>query len=157
MSNFDETAVKKYITDTFAGVVVATAFGDSFFIYDTNNDVPPERQFPFATLVTGDNHDTASNLSRPGIFRLNIGVEKETYRSMFGPQPSAPAGPTDIINTGHDFTTLDQVMPHPVYAPQSWVSVLNPSDATLETVKSLLAEAHKIAVRKHGKGAQSDS
>ena len=45
----------------------------------------------------------------------------------------------------HDFTALDRLMPHPVYAPQSWVCVLNPSPETLETVKPLLAEAYSRA------------
>ena len=41
-----------------------------------------------------------------------------------------------------------QIMPHPVYAPQSWVCVLNPSDATFQAVRQLLAEAYDLAVRR---------
>jgi hypothetical protein len=37
-------------------------------------------------------------------------------------------------------------MPHPVYAPQGWVCVLNPSAETFERVKPLLREAYEIAV-----------
>ena len=47
----------------------------------------PARGFPSATLVTNDSYDRASNLSRPSILRLNIGVGKDTYRTVFGPQP----------------------------------------------------------------------
>ena len=39
-----------------------------------------------------------------------------------------------------NFTALDQIMPHPIHAPQSWVWVLNPSEATFEAVRLLLAE-----------------
>jgi hypothetical protein len=41
---------------------------------------------------------------------------------------------------------LDRLVPHPVYAPQSWVSVLNPSQETFRVVEPLLAEAYERAV-----------
>jgi hypothetical protein len=94
--------------------------------------------------------DRASNLNRSGVFRLNIGIGKDTYRSLFGPQPSPP-GAGGVVDTGHDFTTLDQILPHPVYAPQSWVCVLNPSDATFEAVRPLHAEAYDLAVRRYAR------
>jgi hypothetical protein len=100
--------------------------------------------------------DCASNLNRPDVFRLNIGVSKETYRRLFGPPPS-PASPSGVVETGHDFTTLDQIMPHPVYAPQSWVCVLNPSETTFQqSVQPLLADACNDAVRKYTKTSSSD-
>lgn len=163
----DEASITRYIADTFVGVdvVVASreagapevAWGDTFFIYNPGRELPPERGFPFATIVTKDygNFDCASNLNRPGVFRLNIGVGKETYRSLFGPQPSPP-GAAGVVDTGHDFSALDQLLPHPVYAPQSWVCVLNPSAATFETVRPLLAEAYERSVRKHGKAGRAD-
>ena len=134
------TAISQYIVDTFDGVDVAVSSGDSFFMYD------PSQRFPFATLVTDDHYDDASNLSRPGVFRLNIGVGRETYRALFGPQP-ARLGEAGIVDTGHDFTALDTLLPHPVYAPQFWICVLNPSVATFESVKSLLAEAFALSVK----------
>jgi len=72
--------------------------------------------------------DNASHLDRPGVFRLNIGVSKETYASLF-------PGESD-----HDFTALDRLMPHPVYGPNHWVCVLNPSDSTFDSLKPLLDE-----------------
>ena len=93
----DQQDIIRYITDTFAGVDVVTATagiasGDTFFIYDPERNLDPKRRFPFATIVTKDygDFDSASNLNRPGVFRLNIGVSKGTFRSLFGPQP-APA------------------------------------------------------------------
>ncbi len=141
----DETSVTQYITDTFANVETAATEGWTFFFYGS------ERKLPFATLGTQDDeYDRASNLNRPSVFRLNIGVSKDTYRALFGPQPSPP-GPTGRVDTGHDFTVLDQLLPHPVYAPQSWVCVLNPSAETFQTVKPLLAEAYELAVRRQAK------
>ncbi len=141
----DEIAITRYITDTFANVETATTQGYTFFFYGSDH------KLPFATLATQDNDfDRASNLNRESVFRLNIGVSKDTYRSLFGPPPSPP-GPTGVVDTGHDFSTLDQLLPHPVYAPQSWVCVLNPSVETFQAVKPLLAEAYDLAARRHAK------
>jgi hypothetical protein len=139
----DEAAIHQYILETFEGVSVTDLSGDMFFFYD------PERKFPFVTLVTSDAHDKASDLGRSGVFRLNIGVKPESYQERFGPQPAFPKD-GGIVQTGHDFTALDQIMPHPVYAAMSWVCVLNPA-STLTSVKALLAEAYALDVAKHSK------
>lgn len=124
-----EDDITQYLIDTLGGGHFEVADDDTFFFHGTDN------KFPFATLVTKDNEfDSASNLNRPGVFRLNVGVGKETFRALFGEQAS-----TDI-----DPTALDRLMPHPVYAKMYWVSVINPSAATFETVKPLLAEARNL-------------
>jgi hypothetical protein len=139
--NADE--ITSYILDTFAGVQTVTADGNTFFFYD------PDHMFPFVTLVSNDAYDQASNLSRPSVFRLNIGIGKQTYQALFG----APAAPSDVHSGGarsYDFTALDQVMPHPIYGRQYWVCVLNPGAATFEgVVQPLLAEAYQRDVDKH--------
>ena len=115
-----------------------------------------EKKFPFVTLVTGDQYDKTSNLSRPGVYRLNIGVAKETYRSHFGPSPGW--GPADgSVDTGHDFTVLDRLMPHPIYAPMGWVCVLNASAATFETLKPLIAEGYQTEMAKRRQARASGS
>ncbi len=92
----DQASITEDISASFAGVdvVVASAqngapeiaWGDTFFIYDPNRDLDETRRFPFATIVTKDygDFDNASNLDRPGVFRLNIGVSKETFAKLFG-------------------------------------------------------------------------
>ena len=142
----DEAGITRYIETTFAGVdiVVASkengapevAWGDSFFIYDPDRNLPEPKRFPFATIVTQDygDFDNASNLNRPGVFRLNVGVSKETFARLFGAEGE------------HDFTELDRLMPHPVYGPNHFVCVLNPGDSTFESVTPLLKEAYEIAV-----------
>lgn len=79
----DEGSITRYITETFDGVDVVVSSGDTFFFSNPNREVPPDRTFPFATLVTSDNYDSYSNLNRPSVFRLNVGVGKDTYRSLF--------------------------------------------------------------------------
>lgn len=142
----NETSILQYITETFSDIQIAGANGDSFFYFGPEGRVP-EKTFPFATLITRDEYDTASNLNRPGVFRLNIGVGKSTYNALLGELPSAP-GESGMVNTGHDFTVLDQLMPHPVYGHMSWVCVLNPGENTAETARQLLAEAYQTAVSK---------
>src|SRR4029078_5344547 len=102
--------------------------------------------------------DHFSDLNRPSVFRLNIGIGKETFRSLFG-KPSLPAERDSAENgsenaSGYDFTALDHVMPHPVYGRMYWVCVLNPSNETFETkVQPLLAEAYERAVGKYKRQA----
>src|SRR3712207_2234826 len=108
----DATAIADYITGTFPGVETSEAMGYTFFFYGA------ERMLPFATLAASDNeHDRVSNLDRPGVYRLNFGVSRETFHSLFGP------GKVDTA--AYDFTALDTLMPHPDYAAQHFVCVLN--------------------------------
>ena len=130
--------ITQYIVDTFPNVQTADNYGDKFFFYGADH------MRPFATLATSDSdYDRYSNLSRPGVFRLNIGIRKDTFQHFFG---------TDrIVTDNHDFTQLDRIMPHPEYAAQFFICVVNPGEATLPTVKKLLAEAHAIAVYRDAK------
>ncbi len=131
----DEKSITDYIVNTFAGVEIAHNFGYTFFFYGADHTLP------FVTLATADNeYDRVSNLDRQGVFRLNIGVSKPTFQSLFG---------TDKIDvSAYDFTALDTIMPHPVYAAQSFLCVLNPSDATFQKLRPLLTEAYELAVRR---------
>jgi hypothetical protein len=120
------------------GVRILTANGDTFWLYDPDHDLPPQRQLPFATVVTSDAYDTASNLDRPGVERLNLGLPKADYLRLF------PTPPDDV-----DHTALDVVMPHPVYAPQYWICVVSPSAGTLRELEPLVDAAYEFAVRKY--------
>jgi hypothetical protein len=154
----NEDEVSQYIT-ALAGVDVVVTSDNSFFFYNPDPAVPPDHRFPFVTLVTSDIYDSFSDLKRPSVFRLNIGVGKQTFRALFGTPvlPSDEAGRPVENATGaseYDFTALDRVMPHPVYGRQYWVCVLNPSAATWDTqVRPLLAEAYDTAVSKYNRQA----
>jgi hypothetical protein len=151
-----ESEIVQFVTEAFEGVdvVVASAdngapeaaWGDTFFSYDPAGDTPANRRFPFATLVIHDyeGFDTESNLDRPGVFRVNAWVSKETFDGLFGGRDS---------RDDHDLAALDTPIPHPVYGAQSWVSVLNPGPATDELTRTLLAEAHERAVARHQRRA----
>ncbi len=119
--------ITNWITTTYPETVVASALGATFFSLD-------ESSWPnFATIVTTDEHDMGnpSNLARPDVFRLNIGVGKETFGRLVGSIDEP------------DYAALDTILPHPVYAKQRWIAILNPSQTTFdEVVKPLIAEAY---------------
>ena len=68
------------------------------------------------------------DLSRPGVFRLNIGVGRATFERLVG------------STTEPDYAAFDRILPHPVYAKQLWISILNPSDETFRDVVVPLAD-----------------
>lgn len=144
----DADGMKRYICQTFDGISVAEGSGDTFCYYDPDGDLAMDRNFPFVTIVTGNHYDSVSALNRPGSYRLNIGLPKATYSSWFGPAPTQ-RDEHGVLGTGFDYAVRDQVMPHPIYASQYWVCVVNPGAATRDAVRSLLADAHRFAVRKH--------
>ncbi len=137
----EASAIVRSISEGFEDVSIVEADDDAFFFV---GDAPADQRMPFATLVSSDAHDRASNLSREGAFRLNIGVSRESYEARFGPPPPGPLQ-ADPIDTGHDYTRIDVLMPHPIYSPLNWVCIVNPSEATFEALQPLLAEAHAIA------------
>lgn len=130
------------------GVVVLTAgeengspplaWGDTFFFYDPD-DLARDRRLPFATIVTHDypGFDTFSDLDRDGVFRVNVAVGRDRFVELLGHSPSGDPRASDVL------------MAHPVYAQQSWVSVVSPIASTAELVRDLLAHAHHRAVRRH--------
>ena len=144
----DQDQIIQSITEAFDGVDVlrptdGPGAGDTFFYYDPERNRDPQRSLPFATIVVKDygEYDNKSNLDRPRVFRLNIGVRRETFRSLF---------PSDDATSGVDYAAFDLLMPHPLYAAQSFVSILNPSRQTFETtVKPLLAEAYESVASRH--------
>ena len=65
------------------------------------------------------------------MFRLNIGVGRETFERLVGSMDEP------------DYAAFDRIVPHPVYARQLWISILNPGEATFrDVVMPLLTEAH---------------
>ena len=143
----DPEAITRTILDTWPDTDMVTGLGATFFSLD------PERHFPnFATIVTTDEHDEGapSNLARPGVFRLNIGVGRKTFDRI--------AAASGAAGGGVDYAALDRFFPHPVYAQQLWISILNPTDATFhDEVIPLLTEAHdRLAAARARHAGSSD-
>jgi Family of unknown function (DUF6194) len=145
----DQESITRYITDTFEDVDVVVAAGDSSFFYAR---LDPSSRMPFATIVTRDQEsDRASNLDRPPVFRLNIAVSKQTFRSFFGAQ-TPPSGTGGGADGRYDFAALDRLLPHPLYGRMNWVCVLNPSASTFQSLRPLLGEAYGLSVRGDTRG-----
>ena len=105
-------------------------FGYSFFF------VGDDHRLSFVTIANSDNEfDNVSNLNREGVFRVNIGVSKETFTNMIAKSSSEHV----------DYSVLNVFLPHPDYAQQNFVCILNPSGENVETTKKLIVEAHSIA------------
>jgi len=142
----DPEAVAAYITGTFPDTYPMHSWGETAFFHNPCRRLP--RGVYFATLKDKDgDNDRASRLHRPGVFRLSIGIGLPTFRALFGPPPARPAA-GGVVDTCHDFSALDTLMPHPVYGWMSWMCVLNPGVYTFESVKPLLAKAHALAAVK---------
>jgi hypothetical protein len=126
------------IRDAFPNAVVAIVDSAAFFSMD-------DAHWPnFATIVWTDEHDDGapSNLARPGVYRVNVGVDRETFQRLVG----------SLENP--DYAAFDRYVPHPVYAKQRWISILNPSHVTVrETLMPLVAEGHRrLAARRKSAG-----
>jgi Family of unknown function (DUF6194) len=153
-----ETEIIDYVS-ALPGVVTFTAseansapeaaWGDTFFFYDPEGDRPENQRLPFATIVIHDyaGWDTESQLDREGIFRVNIAVGRTAFERLLGHSAAEHAAHHDEF----DYTATDVVIPHPTYASQGWISVLNPAEKTSTQVQQLLDEAHGLAVRRHAR------
>jgi Family of unknown function (DUF6194) len=126
------------------------AWGDSFFYYAPDGDVPLNLQ-PYATLVTKDYPDDAkSRLDASGRWRVNIHVGRSAFRQLLG---SRTGDPPDEA-----FAEPDVFLPHPLYSRLGWVSVVNPGPRTTGTVLDLIRAAHEAArMRYMRRGAVKDT
>ncbi|MEB8336068.1 DUF6194 family protein [Streptomyces endophyticus] len=108
------------------------AWGDAFFYYAPDGEVPQAVQ-PYGTIVTKNYPgDVLSDLDAPGRLRVNIQTDRATFRQLTG-------------ESSVDYAAVDTVLPHPVYGAQGWVCVVNPGERTYDTVLRLLRAAHDAA------------
>jgi hypothetical protein len=122
-----------YLSSHYADVDVMTYPPEQpptawFFSRDADKHWPN-----FATIVTTDEHDTEpnSNLAARGAYRLNVGVGRESFERLID------------LRRQYDYTATDEVLPHPTYAKQRWIGIVNPTRRTFDDVlKALLEEAY---------------
>ncbi|MFF5217942.1 DUF6194 family protein [Micromonospora sp. NPDC000442] len=122
------------------------AWGDRFF------HVGPDRRQPFATIVEHDvpGFDDASELDRPGVFRLNLDLGRTEFESLFGFPPKA----FEDHRHEFDFARLDTLVPHPGYARYGFGSIVMPGPHMLPEIDRLLTIAHARAVDRHARAAR---
>ena len=123
------------------------AWGDTFFfLYDERGQ---PRKMPFATIVTKDyvGFDSDSNLNRGGLYRLNVDVGKRRVEERW----KLNLNEWQSARGQFDFTAMNTIFPHPVYATYGWVSIINPEREFDTEVKSLLDSALERALRARGR------
>lgn len=111
-----------------------THWGDTFCFYDP--DATADQKMPFATIVTHDTPgwDEVSNLDRPGAFRVSLAVGRAHLPQVDG----------DV-----DYADDDVVLPHPQYAVQGWIAIVNPTSARAADLHELIRIAYARAAQRH--------
>lgn len=143
------------ISNTLPGVSPKASWGETSLFYNPGNVLPNGVYFCTIKQQDGAN-DKAAKLDREGVFRLAVGLSPQTYVRLFGPKPARPAK-GGIVATGHDFTKLNELMPHPIYAWMGWAQILNPSRDRFDRLFPLIEEAHQGAVKKFEKKTANKS
>ena len=152
-----ETEIIDYVSD-LSGVVSLTAsaeggapaaaWGDTFFFDDPEGNLPENQRLPFATVVIHDyaGWDTESGLDRDGIFRS---ISRSVEVASSG-RRGTRRRPKLLIVT-FDYEATDELLPHPLYASQGWVSILNRGDQTSAQLRDLLDEAYGLAAGRYAR------
>lgn len=137
------------LTASQEGGAPEVAWGDSFFYCLPDGGEPTNRDQPFATLVCSDypGFDVESRLDRPGVFRINLAVGRDRYQQLLG----HPSADHDTHHADYDYAETDVLLPHPLYATQGWVSVVNPGPRTTDLVSELFGHALELAVGRHAR------
>jgi hypothetical protein len=143
MESVSAKSVIQRLTHAFKGLVPRATWGETSLFYNPGNAL--KNGVYFATIKEHDGeNDRASNLDREGVFRLSFGLPPASYEQRFGPRPARPSKGA-VVPTGHDFTSLNELTPHPVYAWMGWVQVLSPTEGTMRDLTPLLTLAYEKA------------
>lgn len=135
-----------HLLSNFKDLVAIQSWGEDALFYNPGGKKP--RGIYFCTFKEKDGpNDKASELNRGGIYRFNVGISKQDYTLMFGSVPKRPSK-GGVIETGHDFRQINVITPHPVYGWMHWISVLNPSKKTIETLSPIIERSYQLAVKK---------
>ena len=141
--------ILEYCMENLEGSVLVESWGEKAIFYNPGRALK-RGVYILTVKEKAGNNDRGSKLNRPGIYRVNLGVRKETFVKLFGAVPQRP-GAGGIVEMDYDFSTVDRFLPHPVYAWMGWLCVLNPSEKTFEDLKPYIQEAYEYAKEKFSK------
>lgn len=129
----DQTEVEAFVAG-LENVQREENYGYVFFF------VGEDHLLSFVTIANADSEwDSVSNLNREGVFRVNIGVSRETFDRLIG-----VSSEDDAV----DYSVLNTFLPHPEYAKQNFICILNPDGENDEKTMELITEAHAIAAKR---------
>lgn len=141
--------ILEYCLNQLEGTVLVNSWGERGIFYNPENKL--KRGVYILTVKEKDGeNDSSSNLSRENIYRVNLGVHKDTFREIFGTIPKRPSK-GGVVDMEYDFTVTDKILPHPVYAWMGWICFLNPSQKTFDELKPYISEAYEYAKEKYAK------
>lgn len=149
----DELYIIKYLILNYPGLKIIEAYGETNLFYNPHDLL--KRGIYFCTLKNKDGeNDKASHLYREDVFRMNFGLSKKKFLSIFNTIPKRPLK-SGIIKGDYDFQSTDTLTPHPIYGWMAWVSILNPSKTSIKDLKPLIDESYEICIEKYKKKIQS--
>ncbi|MDF1677677.1 MAG: DUF6194 family protein [Legionellaceae bacterium] len=148
------------LNSQYEGLNTIDTWGEMSLFYNPQGFL--KRGAYFLTFKQKDGeHDAASMLNREAVqFRMNFKVNRSTFLCIFD-EPKLPARPSKggvtvlASDKQYDPTIIDTLFPHPVYAWMSWVSIINPSAASIDAFNDagLLDEAYQDAVQRYQKAS----
>ncbi|MBD5155225.1 MAG: hypothetical protein HDT15_09200 [Oscillibacter sp.] len=139
--------ILKYCLEGLDGTVLVNSWGERGIFY--NPDGRLKRGIYILTVKEKDGeHDKSSRLDRKDVYRVNLGLRKSTFTQMFGSMPKRP-DKGGVVDMDYEFSSVDTLLPHPVYAWMGWICVLNPSQERFEELKPLIQKAYEYAKEKY--------
>ena len=141
--------ILKYCLKNLDGTVLVSSWGEQGIFYNPEGKLKRGIYVLTVKEKDGDN-DKSSKLDREDIYRVNLGVRRSTFSSMFGTIPKRPDKGC-VVDMDYDFSLTDTILPHPVYAWMGWICVLNPSETRFEELMPLIQEAYEYAKEKYAK------
>lgn len=128
--SISEQELSRLILERYSGLICKNVYREMTFFYNPDQLLP--NGVYVCTIKSEDgSNDKASELNRTGMYRLSCGLPPEKYCDLFGAKPKRPVK-EKIVDLPIDFTALDQITPHPIYAWMGWVCVNTPSKDTLD-------------------------
>ncbi len=141
--------ILKYCLENLNGTVLINSWGERGIFYNPDGKLKRGVYVLTVKEKDGDN-DRSSELDRNGVYRVNLGIRKRTFSKMFGLLPSRPSK-GGVVDMNYNFSSIDELLPHPVYAWMGWICTLNPSKEHFEELKPLIQEAYEYAKEKYSK------
>jgi hypothetical protein len=136
-------AIEKILFKDFEALVPRATWGETAYYYNPGHRMKWGTYFLTYKEKDGP-HDTSSSLDRPGIFRLSWWVPREVYEQYFGSLAKRPQKGRSC-ETGYDYTRINTLMPHPVYAWVNWLAILNPTASKFYELLPLIRLSYQAA------------
>lgn len=141
--------IEKIIINRYKGLAPQNTWGEKSYFYNPENLFSRGTYFITIKQKDGEN-DSASNLNRNGVYRINSGATKNDFKNLFGDRPNRPSK-GGIIDGPWNFEEKNVIMPHPVYGWAGWVCVINPNPKIFEEFLKITDNYYAEAVKRFSK------